>query len=288
MSLGVASLVAGTDGWRIDRQPGLDLAALLRDRPVAEVASFLPRLFNLCRVAQDSAARLTLGLPMTGEDPCAEVIRDHMARLYVTLRRSFGLAPMVPPPATPALFGPLDQMPRDLAGLQDWLSQDSPLANLGQAVRKEFPAALGVTLELPDPAPSLLPVENSPAGRQADHPLMRAIAATQGRSPLWRFVGVLIDLQAALARALPAPQLLPDGTACVQAARGAYFLRISQQAGLVSGLTRFTPTDHQLAPEGAMELALRRLPPNRPDIAERLVALFDPCILVIVPEAHHA
>jgi len=288
MTLGAASLVVGAEGWRIDRQPGPDLVAYLRGRPAADMANLLPRLFNLCRMAQASAARLTLGLPMTGEDPGAEVIRDHMARLFVTLRRAFGLAPMVPPVATPALFGPSGQMPCDLAGLQGWLSQDTALASLGRAVQTEFPAPLGVTPALPDPEPRLLATENSPAGRQVRHPLMQALAATQGRSPLWRYIGVLIDLQAALANALPEPRLLPDGTAMVQAARGSYFLRITQQAGLVTGLTRITPTDHQLAPGGTLELALRRLPANRPDLATRLVALFDPCIPVTVPEAHHA
>lgn len=285
MTLGAASLVVGAAGWRIDRQPGPDLAAYLRGRPVDEVASLLPRLFNLCRMAQASAARLTLGLPMTGEDPSTEVIGDHMARLLVTLRRAFGLAPMVPPPA---LFGFASQMPRDLAGLQDWLSQDTPLAHLGRTIQSEFPVALGVTPALPEPKAQLLAVENSPAGRQVAHPLMQALAATQGRSPLWRYIGVLIDLQAALAGALPPPQLLPDGTAKVQAARGSYFLLITQTAGLVTGLTRITPTDHQLATGGALELALRHLPANRPDLAARLVALFDPCIPVTVPEAHHA
>lgn len=288
MTLGAARLVAGADGWRIDRQPGPDLAAYLRGRPVAEVANLLPRLFNLCRMAQASAARLTLGLPLTGEDPSAEVIRDHMARLFVTLRRAFGLAPMVLPVATPALFGDLRQMPQDLAGLHDWLSQDTPLAILGRAVQAEFPAALGVTSVLPNPEPRLLATENSPAGRQLLHPLMRAIATTQGRSPLWRYIGVLTDLQAALAKALPPPQLLPDGTGVVQAARGIYFLRITQKAGLVTGLSRITPTDHQLAPDGALDLALHRLPAGRADLAARLVALFDPCIPVAVPEVHHA
>lgn len=288
MTLGAASLVVGAEGWRIDRQPGPDLAAYLCGRPVAEVASLLPRLFNLCRMAQASATRLTLGLPMAGEDPSTEVIRDHMARLFVTLRRAFGLAPMVPPAATPALFGPSGQMPRDLAGLQHWLSQDTALASLGRAVQTEFPAPMGVTLALPDPEPRLLAMENSPAGRQLGHPLMQSLAAAQGRSPLWRYIGVLIDLQAALANALPPPQLLPDGTAMVQAARGSYFLRILQRADLVTGLTRITPTDHQLTPGGALELALRHLPANRPELAARLLALFDPCIPVTVPEAHHA
>lgn len=288
MTLGAATLVLGETGWRIDRQPGPDLAAHLCGRPVGEVASLLPRLFNLCRMAQASAARLTLGLPMAGEDPSTEVIRDHMARLFVTLRRAFGLAPMVQPAATPALFGVSGQMPRDLAGLRDWLSQDTVLAHLGRTIQSAFPVALGVTPALPEPKPQLLAMENSPAGRQVAHPLMQSLAAAQGRCPLWRYIGVLIDLQAALAGALPPPQLLQDGTAKVQAARGSYFLRITQTAGLVTGLTRITPTDHQLAPGGALELALRHLPAHRPELAARLVALFDPCIPVTVPEAHHA
>lgn len=288
MTLGAASLIAGADGWRIDRQPGPDLAAYLRGRPVAEVADLMPRLFNLCRRAQGSAARLALGLSATGEDLTAEVIRDHMAQLFVILRVAFGLAPMTPPPAAPALFGISGQMPVDLAGLRAWLKEDSPVAELVRAVHAGFPDELGVTPDLPAPAPEMTAMENSPAGRQANHPLLVAIANTHGLGPLWRCVGVLIDLQIALARALPAAQTLADGTAVVQAARGSYFLRIDQMAGRVTGLSRITPTDHQLARGGALELSLRRLPSHRPDLAARLVALFDPCIPVTVPEAHHA
>jgi hypothetical protein len=293
MTLGAASLVAGANGWRIDPQPGPDLAAYLQGRPVDEVAILLPRLFNLCRMAQGTAAQLALGLAMTGEDPTAEVIRDHMARLFVTLRRAFGLAPIAPPAATPALFSPTGQMPCDLAGLQGWLLQDTPLAELGRAVQTGFPAGLGVTPGLPDPMPKDGAMENAPAQRQAQHPLMQAFAAAEGRSPLWRLVGVLIDLGAAMAKTLTPPQLLSDGTAVVQAARGSYFLRIGQQDGRVTGLHRITPTDHQLAPGGALQQALRTIPVNRPDLAAQLVALIDPCSPVTVPalhlrEAHHA
>lgn len=282
MTLGAASLVAGANGWRIDRRSGPDLAAHLQGRPVDEVAIVLPRLFNLCRMAQGTAARLALGLATTGEDPATEVARDHMARLFVILRRAFDLAPIAPPAITPALFGPAGQMPHDLAGLQGWLLQDAPLAELGRAVQDGFPAGLGVTPVLPDPAPTPGAMENAPAQRQARHPLLQALVATGGRSPLWRFVGILIDLGAAMTRSLAPPRLLPDGTAVVQAVRGSYFLRIGQRDGRATDLHRITPSDHQLAPNGALELALRTIPVNRPDLAARLVALLDPCIPVTV------
>lgn len=288
MSLGSASLVAHPLGWRIDRQPGPDLAAYLQSRPVAEAAELLPRLFNLCRMAQSSAARLSLGLPATEGDPAAEVIHDHMARLFVTLRRAFDLAPLIPPRATPNVFGPLNQLPRDPGGLTEWFMTDNPLAELGRAVQAGLPLPFGQTPNLPGAAPQTGAMENSPAQRQAHHPLMQTLAHAQGRSPLWRFAGLLVDLQAALSGALPAPRLFAGGMAQVEAARGTYFLRIGQQSGRVTDLTRITPTDHQLAPKGALELALTQVPTDRPDLVSRLVALFDPCIPVTVPQVHHA
>jgi hypothetical protein len=49
-------------------------------------------------------------------------------------------------------------------------------------------------------------------------------------------MGMLVDLQAAEGGVLPPPRLMPDGTAVVQAARGAYRLRITQHGGRVTGL----------------------------------------------------
>ncbi|CAN1531384.1 hypothetical protein MCELHM10_01406 [Paracoccaceae bacterium] len=289
MTLGAANLVADRNGWRIERSHGPDLAAYLTGRPVDEVATLLPRLFNLCRMAQATAARLALGLPAAVTDSSAdEVIRDHMARLYVTLRQAFGLAPMAPPQAPAMLAGPSGQLPLDMAGLRLWLQQDTPLAELGRAVQAAFPPDLCVTPLLPGAAPEARALENSPAQRHARHPLMQALAASQGRSPLWRFVGILVDLAAARAEALPKPRLLADGTAVVQAARGSYFLRISQEAGRLTGLCRITPTDHQLAKGSALDLSLRSLPLDRPDLAAQLVALFDPCVPVTVAQVHHA
>lgn len=288
MTLGAARLVADGTGWRIDRMAGPDLAAYVSGRPVVEVAALLPRLFNLCRSAQTAAVRVALGLPLGPDDPAADLIRDHLARVFVLLRQAFGLPPLPVPPASATVFGPDGQMPCDLEGLARWMALDCPAAELARAVSRDFPVPLGLTPVLPDASAQAGAAENSPALRQQDHPLMRAVERAQGRSPLWRYLGVLVDLQAAMAGTLPPPRRLPDGTAEVQAARGRYFLRIDQQDGRATHLARVTPTDHQLARGGALDHALRGLPAARPDLALRLVALFDPCISVTLAQVHHA
>jgi len=176
MTLGAAQILAGSAGWRIDRQPGPDLAALVIGRPVEEVAALLPRLFNLCRMAQSTAACLALGLPSEG-NPGAEVIRDHLARIFVTLRRAFGMAPMRPDVA--GVFGP-GCLPRNPGELTAWLAADLPAADLARAVAHSFPAGMAVCRPLPaSQGAQTGALENSPAGRQAAHPLLRAVEATR-------------------------------------------------------------------------------------------------------------
>jgi hypothetical protein len=286
MTLGAARIVSGATGWQIARQTGPDLAALLAGRAVEDVAALLPRLFNLCRMAQATAAELALGLPHA-TDTGAEVLQDHLARLFVTLRRAFDLAPLRPDPA--GALGPQGRLPVTLPELTDWLAAPLPAAELGRAVMRAFPRRMGVVPALPLPQGAAMGAfENAPAGRQASHPLLRAVETDQGRSPLWRYLGMLVDLQATREGRLPPPVRLPDGTAVVQAARGAYALRLGQAGGRVTSVLRLTPTDHQLAPGGALSLALASLPGDRPDLAARLVALHDPCIPVTVAEVSHA
>lgn len=286
MTLGAVQITQGATGWQINRQPGPDLAALLTGRAVEEVAALLPRLFNLCRMAQDTAAKITLGLP-SATDTSAEVIRDHLARIFVTLRRAFDMAPQRPDPD--GAFGASGRLPTGLAELTVWLASPLPAAELGRVVVQSFPRRFGVVPRLPSPQGAAMGgFENSPAGRQASNPLLRAIEADQGRSPLWRYLGMLVDLEAARAGTLPPPKRLTDGTAVVQAARGAYVLRLAQADGVVTDVLRLTPTDHQLAPGGALSIALAGLPCDRPDLAARLVALHDPCVPVTVAQVQHA
>lgn len=286
MTLGAADLVQSSHGWRIIRQPGPDLARLLIGRPMDEAAELLPCLFNLCRMAQGSAARLSLGLPVA-EGTSTEIIRDHLAYLYVILPRTLGLDPAPPPNPQDrvALFGPTRRLPQIPAELRRWLAGECALARLAQQVERLFPVALWNLPRLPK-AQGMSPgaFENSPAARQADHPLLQALPY----GPLWRLLGRLCDLEAALNDRLPPPRRLTDGTALVPAARGTYALRLSHSAGRITGLARLTPTDHQLAYGGALESALGLLPTDRPDLARGLVALHDPCVPVTIREVSHA
>jgi hypothetical protein len=273
-------------GVRITRSPDLPLEALLLGRPVAEAAALLPRLFNLCRMAQGTAARMALGLPVV-EDTIAEVLRDHAVKIFVTLRRVFGMTPL-PLPALTAntLFGPPGVLPTSPGDLADWMQAELPTAELARQIAARFRRGQAIIRALPPPPDPLAEgaFENSPAARQADHPVLRAVEARDGRGPMWRYLGLLADAETALAGHLPAPRMQGD-TAVVQAARGAYALRITRSGGLVTGLVRRTPTDHILAPGGALEQALTGVDPA---LAPLVVALHDPCVPVTVREATHA
>jgi hypothetical protein len=258
----------------------LPLQALVLGKPVAEVADLLPRLFNLCRMAQGLAAKLSLGLPTT-DDPTAEIIRDHLIKLCAVLPRSFGLAPRALPRDPASLLGP-DGLPSTREGL---IAVD-PIARM---IDQEFPAGTAASAALPFPPQPLAEgaFENSAAGRQWLHPLLRDIESRNGRGPLWRYAGRLADLDAALHNRLPTPTVA-DGIATVPAARGTYALRITHRGGIVTGLTRRTPTDHLLAPGGALLQSLASLPEPLHHLAPQVVALHDPCVPVTVREAQHA
>ena len=92
----------------------------------------LPRLFNLCRVAQGMAALLSLGLPAAG-DLRAEVIRDHLMKLCLLLPRALGAAPL-PLPADPACLPGSRGLPAD-GNPAGW---DSPLAPLATRIAAAF------------------------------------------------------------------------------------------------------------------------------------------------------
>lgn len=260
----------------------LPLARLLIGRPVAEAADLLPRLFSLCRHAQSRAALLSLGLPDTTGEPeaRAEMLRDHLARLCQFLPRALGLAPV--PPSLAAL-GAL--LPDDLPGLPGWMRSPGMAPLLAQALHSRFAPGEAATTALPpvgDGAAALRPdaCENSPAGRQAAHPLSRAVESAFGRGPLWRLLGLLADVVALAAGNLPPSTRSADGTATVPASRGTYALRLLQTGGRITDLTRRTPTDHILAPGGALLQALASLPASKAGLAPVVLALHDPCIPV--------
>lgn len=268
MTLAAATVAFGPGGPVLRAGAGLPVEAMVLGRPVGEAAELLPRLFNLCRVAQGMAARMSLGMAATG-DLRAEVVRDHVLKLCVMLPRALGMAPLAIPPDPLALVGAARPLAARIAGMF------AP----GEACCDVLPLP-------PDPLAEGA-FENSAAGRQAGLPALRAVEASHGRGPLWRFVGLVADLEAAVAGRLPAP-VVADGVACVPAARGAYGLRLAQAGGIVTGITRRTPTDHMLAPGGALVQALARLPAAKRALAPLVIALHDPCIPVTVREVQDA
>lgn len=290
----VLTLAPDVTGWRLIRPAELPLGALLLGRPVAEVASTLPRLFNLCRVAQGMAARLALGLPDTGDADALrdEILRDHMLRLMVTLPPLAGLSPRAPTADQGlALFGPVRRLPDSPEALTAWLAAGQGMAPLVARIAMAFDAGEASARPLPvageGNALSRGAVENSAAARQIAHPLLRAVEARHGRGPLWRVLGMLADAEAALARRLPAPRLVA-GVALVPAARGQYALALSQAGGLVSRIERVTPTDHATAPDGPLASALDALPRDMRHLAPLVVALHDPCMGVRIEEPRDA
>ncbi|MFO1202594.1 MAG: hypothetical protein U1E58_08145 [Tabrizicola sp.] len=305
MTLSAATVTLGPRPTLTAATP-LPVEALVVGKPVAEAAELLPRLFNLCRMAQGMAAKLSLGLPAT-EDPTIEIIRDHTLKLCITLPRAFGL-PAIPVPtaglqahrsapgaslppggggmgrggSAAGLFG-RNGLPTSAADIE------GPFAPLFHQIAKTFPPDIATCPALPAPQDPLAEgaFENSAAGRQSAHPLLCRIEQTHGRGPLWRLAGLIADLDAALNDGLP-PPTVTDGTATVPAARGTYALRITHQNGLVTGITRRTPTDHLLAPGGALLQSLATLPEPLHHLAPQVIALHDPCIPVTVREAADA
>lgn len=284
MTAAAASVSFGPHGADLAAATPLPLEALLLGQTVERAAELLPRLFNLCRAAQTVAAHLALGLPVAA-DPLPEIVRDHKLKLCILLPRSFGLPPVTIPADAADLLGH-DGLPSQAAELAHW---QAPLAPLLAHVAAAFPPGVACSAALPPPPDPLKDgaYENSAAGRQATHPLLCSVEASHGRGPLWRLCGLLADLQAALRGGLPAPRLA-DGIATVPAARGSYALRLSQRNGLITGIARRTPTDHMLAPGGALLQALSALPPGLRGLAPQVITLHDPCIPVLVREVQHA
>ncbi len=257
-------------------------------RPAAEAAAMMPRLFNLCRAAQSAAAHLALGLPApeAADRLGAEVLRDHLLKLCLSWPQALGLAPRpFPPPAETAraLFGPAGRFPATPAAFDRWLAGPDGCAPLLAAVRTAF-APGEATAALPDTTPASALTrgaqENSTALRHPGHPVLDGLAASHGRGPLWRAAARLLDAEACLAGALPAPARLPDGTALTPAARGQYAVRAQAENGRVTAFHRVTPTDHLFAPGGMLARSFATLPAAKAALAPLVLDILDPCVPV--------
>lgn len=273
----------------------IQVATLVTGRPVAEVAETLPRVFNLCRAAQEGALRLCLGLPPDPEGETrlrAEILRDHVLHFCFLLPARFGLPPLKlpagwaedPDATAAALFGPGRTLPHGLGAFADWLAAGQGAAPVLTAIANAFAPGEAVNDSLPL-APAAAPCENSPAARHSAHPLLREIKGKHGRGPLWRATGRLVDAGACLDGTIPAPVALGPGRASAPSARGLYTVSAKVSDGVVMALSRRTPTDDMIAPDGALATAIAALPPARRHLLPLLVQLFDPCMSVRIEAA---
>lgn len=297
MQAGLTLVLDGPEAG-VRQAPALPLDRLMLGRPVEEALVLLPRLFSLCGMAQGLAFRLSLGLPPDpASDPGREILRDHVARLCLDWPARLGLAPVALPPGWqaggPALARALTggDLPRDAAGLHDWMARGGGVAPVLAGIAAAFPA-VGPGVDLPlvtaETALTAAALENSVAARRADDPLVAAVARAWGRGPLWHAVARLVDALAVMAGDLPAPVVLADGTAVVAAARGAYALRARAEAGRIVAFARRTPTDHLVARGGSLERLMRAFAPLTPARAGLLASVLDPCLPVTVREMAHA
>ena len=290
---------------RLRAVPGeaLPVAAVVLGREVEAVAALLPRLFNLCRSAQEQAVAVALGRVPKG-DAARDVLRDHLLKLLVTWPQQLGLAPQPLPqnwasdPAAvrAAIYGPMGP-PATPAAFHDFLASGQGAAPVLSAIAAAFAPFEARTRPLSFATPQTLwspaPQENTIAARHPAAPILAALQATHGRAPLWRATARFLDVALVLAGGLPAPASPAPGHAVVAATRGLYGLRLVADDGRVTDFARITPTDSLLAPGGVLEQSLATL--DNSDLAPLLLDILDPCTaLTLEPipqtatEADHA
>ncbi|WP_417260331.1 hydrogenase expression/formation protein HupK [Celeribacter sp.] len=259
----------------------MPVAKLVLGKPVEEVVTLIPRVFNLCRGAQEAAAKLAFGLPLDSDVRqrlAQDFIRDHLVRLGLLLPRHFGLPTL---PVAQGVVGVLPpQMPETEADFSLYLRQTEGVAPMLRALDAAFQSGEAVA-DLPY-IDDLRVVqanacENSVAARHGTHPVMQHIAETRGRGPLWRVFARMLDLAACSRGEVPAPKRLDDGWVVVPASRGAYAMRACVREGIVTQFERITPTDHMMAAGGIMAQSLASLPAASRHLATLLVDVLDPC-----------
>lgn len=277
--------------------PAPPVARMVLGKPVDEVAALLPRLFNLCRVAQGVAVRAALGLELEAgwQDALRqEILREHVAKLCLKWPALMSRPAVALPrdwmtgsdAARRVLFGDPAGMPHHFDDLRDFMAQNTGIAPILRAIPELFQPGEGCRATLPhattDTVFHIGVQENSVAARRADHPVLQQIAITHGRGPLWSALAVAYELDTLLTGEHPQLWPLKEG-AVVEAARGLYGITAKVEDGRVTAFTRITPTDHLTAESGALDQTLASLPAERArGLVPLLLSILDPCYPVSV------
>jgi hypothetical protein len=274
--------------WRVEAQEGPRAERLAAGKPVGEARDLLGRVFNLCRAAQTAGFDIATGSRAETAAIAAELRRDHLMQIFMAWPRTLGLTPQFDRDwltddhaALVALFGPTARAPRsdfEMAGFLGSEDGVGPLLHLiGEIFGPRTAIADGLPLVDAETAFRAVPVENSPAARQAAHPALSYVEATvRPRPPVARGRSGPRPCHDPR-RPPPRPVPAPEGCAIVPATRGYYAVSVGTVDGHVKTLSRVTPTDHMLAPGGALEAMLSTLPPDRAMLLPVLMTLVDPC-----------
>lgn len=285
----------------LDIAPAPPIEDYLIGRPVEEVVEIVPRIFNLCRMAQEVAVKLAFGVALPENwraDLQADILREHHFRLGLLLPGRLGLHPLTMPRGGETAdswwttFVGMSGFPDEAERFERYLTGLPPASALLRAIDRCFATGdachHGLVPTAIETANTRTVQDNTVAARNADHPVMRHISQTRGLGPLWQVVGRILDVEKTANDRLPAP-VCSDGTVFVPAARGVYMVQASQSAGRVTGFTRVTPTDHLLAQGGVLEQALANLPNHKAHHAPLVIDILDPCQPVAIKkEASHA
>jgi hypothetical protein len=275
---------------------------------VAETVRLVPLIWNVCAAAQEGALRAALGLPVDEALRArilADALRDHVLHLAVHLPGALGL-PRAPEALHALALGRHEAVGKALLGGPVRLDNADDLASWADAGQTATARSVRALLSLPpgtggssvpllphDPDTALIdwdsghlagaPVDCGAGGRCAGHPLMTSLEARRGRDLAWRTAARLIEVDALLSGASPAPvRRLPGGVGAAFAARGTMLVLAAAERGLVTRFRRLSPTDCAATPGGPLEMALASLPADASayDRAEIVLAVFDLCVPV--------
>lgn len=255
--------------------PPLPVAGLIFGKDIQEAAALMPRLFNLCRSAQNAAVRLAFGLPLKCgkvEQVRAEILREHLIKFCCKLPPHFHVAAAPLPKGWQSgtdnvretLFRPAGSIPQTSNDFMAFLHSRKGVAATLLHIRDCFEPGAAHSEKLPtvtvENALRATALENSVAGRQAQCPVLRDIETVFGRGPFWRATACAYDAEDSLNEVLPSLVSPRPGQAIVTAARDTYAIAASVEDGIVTKFRRVTPTDHLLARGGILDQVLASLP----------------------------
>lgn len=286
---------------RVAKPPRLSIDEMMRGQPVAAAEGILLQHASYTNAPLLLAARRVFDLPVTPamqDDMRQEILRDHVLKLWITLPTHFGLAGAPLPPregagdhiVAEALFGPAGAPPPTPDAYERFLQSDRRMGALLRKIDRCFEAGEAATGKL-DPFTSssglvAAPLENSLAQRHLLHPVMRHIAETRGRGPLWRTTARIYDAYACLRDRLPLAHAPAAHRVCVPVSQGSCLIEARAQAGRIARFRIVAPDDHLLANGGILDRMFDTLPAIKEGLVPLLLDIVDPSVALEVVPGH--